>query len=127
MPRQRSFSPRPRNAFGTGGDVDGCSGFSVDLNNVVPTGPLESILETAAGAPALGSFGGSTPTVRVPINSPTINQSDVSALPNESAMNTDLDQDGADNSIDVDQRGAPRVVGVAPDMGATVSPWCSLR
>jgi hypothetical protein len=108
-----------RNAFGINGNANGCSGFSVETNNIVPMGPLETILETTAGDPIPSANGGPTPTVRVPINSPTIDASAVVALPDETVMGVDLDLDGPDDPIDVDQRGAIRVVDAVPDMGAT--------
>jgi hypothetical protein len=106
----------PNNVFGSSGDARGCTGYDTEIGNVVPSGTAGTMVQMAGGVPVVTAHGGPTSTVALAAGSPAIDAGDQTLLPGESDLGYDLD--GTDDPIDVDQRGAPRVVDVEVDAGA---------
>jgi len=121
-----SSSTARYNVFGQSSSNGGCTGFATSTSNITPSGDLSTILETSAGDPVLDNNGGRTKTIALTGGSPAIQAGSNSYLPDEGTLGIDLDGDGIDNPIDVDQRGAgfARISFTFVDIGAYETSGC---
>ena len=110
------------NVFGTGGSNVTTAG---DITNATAGGTFQQTTSGLVGGISvtggrLGNNGGATDTVMLRSDGPAIDQGTSADVPSEATLGIDVDQDGtlSGADVDIDQRGADRIVGGSVDAGA---------